>query len=120
MVQLRLILVTLVAVEALGIMLFEMFGSQTKAAQRAFGLSADFLAQPEARVAFANQGLYNGFLGVGLLVAEFALVGAASLLMQRVFLIFIIVAAVFGMITVSRQIIWTQGLPAILALLALL
>ncbi|EHL98810.1 hypothetical protein HMPREF9103_01366 [Lentilactobacillus parafarraginis F0439] len=66
------IFVVLVAVEALGIMFLEMFGSQTHLAQKGFELPLTFLRQSEAKISMANQGLYNGFIGVGILVVRFS------------------------------------------------
>ena len=63
-------LIMIVALEALYIMGLEMFGSEEKLHQ-AFGLRKEYLKMPEARIAMANQGLYNGFIGVGLLFARF-------------------------------------------------
>lgn len=116
---LSIILVNIVAVEAFFIMGLEMFFSQTKMAQKAFDLPAEYLAQKEARIALANQGLYNGFLGVGIIFTELMLSGAVRLIMLYLFTGFVLVAAAFGALTANKKIIITQGLPAILALLAL-
>ncbi len=114
------IFVVLVALEALFIMGLEIFGTQTAMARRAFGLSREYLATRTARSAMANQGLYNGFVGVGLLYARYGLTGAAAYRMQLVFVGFVVVAAIFGALTANKQIILTQGSPAIVALLLLL
>lgn len=119
MILLKDIFTIIVALEALFIMLLEMFGTQTQLARDAFGLGKTYLAQKEARVSMANQGLYNGFLGVGILIARFALQGVASVLMLRVFIGFIVIAAIFGAFTVTKKIILTQGLPAIIAFILL-
>jgi len=63
----------------------------------------------------ANQGLYNGFLAAGLVLA--AISGQYSI--QLFFLGCVFVAGVFGALTVSRSIFWVQAMPAILALLVL-
>lgn len=60
------ILVLAVAVEHILIMLLEMFFIKSSIAKRAFGMDSKLLDIKEVRVMFANQGLYNGFLGVGL------------------------------------------------------
>ncbi|CAN5411293.1 MAG: DUF1304 domain-containing protein [Acidimicrobiia bacterium] len=73
--------------------------------------------QAEAtRVLAANQGLYNGFLAAGLvwgLVTD-----------QRDVVLFflgcIVVAGVYGGITVNRRILVVQAVPAALAILAVL
>ena len=64
------ILASLVALEALYIMQLEMFASKEKL-ENVFGLSKEYLSMEEARVSMKNQGLYNGFIGVGLLFSRF-------------------------------------------------
>ncbi len=117
---LSFILVNVVAAEALFIMVLEMFLTQTKLARDAFDLSAEYLAQKETKVSMANQGLYNGFLGVGILVAELLLTGDAQVIVLYLFIGFILVAAIFGALTANKKILLTQGLPALLALVALI
>jgi putative membrane protein len=61
----------------------------------------------------ANQGLYNGFLVAGLVW------GACThnVPIETFFLACVIVAGVFGAITVSRKILFVQALPAVVALI---
>lgn len=62
-----------------------------------------------------NQGLYNGFLSAGLL---WGLVqGTAGVDFQVFFLGCVIVAGVYGAITVSKKIFWVQGVPGLIGLL---
>ncbi len=117
---LSIILVSIVALEALFIMVLEMFLTQTPLARRAFDLSADYLAKKEARVSLANQGLYNGFIGVGIIFSLLVLSGEAQLQMLYFFDGFVIVAAIFGALTANKKILITQGLPAMLAMIALI
>ncbi|WP_203662437.1 DUF1304 domain-containing protein [Lacticaseibacillus sp. 53-4] len=112
--------VLLVAIEALFIMFLEMFGTQTEIARKAFDLSREYLTTKEAKSSMANQGLYNGFIGVGLLYARYGLNGGASYHVQILFVGFVVLAAIFGSLTANKKIILTQGSPAILALLLLL
>ncbi|KMO46317.1 membrane protein [Lacticaseibacillus rhamnosus] len=112
--------VLLVAIEAVFIMFLEIFGTQTKMARKAFDLSKEYLATKEAKSSMANQGLYNGFIGIGLLYARYGLSGGASYNVQLLFVGFVVVAAIFGSLTANRKIILTQGSPAIVALLLLL
>ena len=71
------------------------------------------------KVLAANQGLYNGFLVAGLVWG--LLLGTTA---GRPILVFflgcVIVAGVYGAITVSRKIFFVQAMPALLALGALL
>ncbi|WP_057828985.1 DUF1304 domain-containing protein [Liquorilactobacillus cacaonum] len=113
------ILVVFVALEALFIMLLEMFGAQTKFAQKAFNLSREYLAQKETKVAMANQGLYNGFIGIGILVVLLMFPSNAVFSGVLLFVGFVVIAAIYGSITANPKIIVSQGLPAILALIAL-
>jgi putative membrane protein len=86
------------------------------AGRRVFGLSAEFAEQSKALA--ANQGLYNGFLAAGL--AWGLLMGAAGLPQKAFFLCCVVVAGVFGGITVSPRIVVVQALPAVLALVLLM
>jgi putative membrane protein len=63
----------------------------------------------------ANQGLYNGFLAAGL--AWGLALGAAGDPIKLFFLGCVIVAGVFGALTVSRRILWVQALPGAIALI---
>ena len=62
-----------------------------------------------------NQGLYNGFLAAGLVWSLFS--GEA---VKIFFLSCVIIAGIFGALTVSRRIFYVQALPAILALVVML
>jgi putative membrane protein len=64
----------------------------------------------------ANQGLYNGFLAAGLLWGLMA--GRRDV--KIFFLGCVVVAGIFGGMTAKTSIILTQGLPAALALGAVL
>lgn len=107
----------IVAFEALGIMLLEMFGTQTSMAQKAFDLTDAYLKQKEAQISMANQGLYNGFIGVGILLIRFAFPQQAVYPGLLLFISFVVIAAIFASFTASKKIILTQGLPAIIALI---
>lgn len=111
------IFIVLVAIEALGIMLFEMFGNQTRAASKAFAVNKKVLKQKEVQVMMQNQGLYNGFLGVGILISKYGLQSNSAVLM---FIIFVVIAAIFGALTANKRILLTQGIPAIIALILMI
>lgn len=81
--------------------------------QKIFNMTPDVSAS-SATLA-ANQGLYNGFLAAGLfwgLVSDRRDV-------KIFFLVCVIVAGVFGGLTAKTSIMFTQGLPALLALAAI-
>lgn len=110
------ILVGLVALLHFGFLLLEMFYWDKPLGLRVFRMNAEKAAQ--SRVLAANQGLYNGFLGAGL-VWSFFLPQAEALHVQLFFLGCIVVAGIFAMITVNRKPLYVQGIPAALAMLAL-
>ena len=106
------ILIALVALLHIYFMVLEMFFWTKPSGRRAFGLSAEF-AEASKRLA-ANQGLYNGFLAAGLVWG--LLLGDAGTPIKVFFLGCVILAGVFGALTVSRKILWVQAVPAAVAL----
>ena len=111
------ILVGLVAVLHVYILVLEMFLWKGKRARAAFGTTAEF-AEASAPLA-ANQGLYNGFLAVGLcwgLIAS----NPVGFAFQVFFLGCVIVAGIYGSITANRRILFVQVVPGALALLFVL
>jgi putative membrane protein len=112
-----LVLAAVVALEHLYFLYLEMFAWTKPATRRAFGTTAEFAA--ESKTLAANQGLYNGFLAAGLI---WAIVTGPPL--QQPLVIFfaacVVVAGVYGGLTVSRRIMVIQALPAALCLLGAL
>lgn len=104
--------VGVVALLHLYFMVLEMFLWTKPFGRRTFGLSADF-AQQSAGLA-ANQGLYNGFLVAGLVWGLVA--GEAGFSLKVFFLACVIVAGIFGAVTVNRRILVVQALPGLVAL----
>lgn len=68
------------------------------------------------RVLAANQGLYNGFLVAGLAWAA----ASSRVDIALFFLGCVVVAGVFGALTVSRKILFVQAMPALLGIVAVL
>jgi putative membrane protein len=62
-----------------------------------------------------NQGLYNGFLAAGLIWSLFT-----DDSVKIFFLSCVVIAGIFGAMTVSKRIFYIQALPAILGLLTVL
>lgn len=114
------LLVGIVALEHLFIMILEMFFINSKVAQRAFKLPKHLEGDQNVAIMFANQGLYNGFLAAGLIWGLILGNNPIGYMIQLFFIICVVVAAIFGGLTSNKSIIVKQGLPAILALLALL
>ena len=106
------VLVALVAIEHLYILVLEMFLWTKPAGLRAFGLTPEFAEQ--TAVLAANQGLYNGFLAVGLIWGIARKDDGFSL---RVFFLgCVVVAGIFGAITAKPSILIVQAAPALIAL----
>jgi putative membrane protein len=107
--------VVIVAVAALHLyfLVLEMFLWRTPFGRRTFGTTAE--AAESSAVLAANQGLYNGFLAAGLIWALiwYGIVTGRPIL--TFFLVCVIVAGVYGAVTVSRRILFVQALPAAIA-----
>jgi putative membrane protein len=106
------ILTGLVALSHVGFLVLEMFFWDHPVGRRVFGMTPEVSAS-SARLA-ANQGLYNGFLAAGLMLALWT--GRREL--KFFFLGCVILAGVFGGLTAKTSILFTQALPAALALAA--
>ena len=112
-----IVLIGVTALLHLWFLVLEMFLWRTPFGMRTFGLTPQ-TAEATATLA-ANQGLYNGILAGGLgwsLVAP----EETAFAFRVFFLLAVIVAGIFGGLTVSRRIILVQALPAALALGAVL
>jgi putative membrane protein len=109
---LGLILSAVVAAMHLYFLVLEMFLWDKPAGRKAFGLKQEFATATKALA--ANQGLYNGFLVAGL-VWGLLLGPQAGLHILFFFLGCVVVAGVFGAITVSKKIFFVQALPALIA-----
>lgn len=106
-----LTLAGLIAGLHLWILVLEMFRWEHPRTRAIFGTDADFARR--SRVMAANQGLYNGFLGAGLIWGICRHDRDTVLF----FLMCVAVAGIFGGLTASRRILFVQAAPAILAAL---
>lgn len=113
------ILIALVAIEHLYILYMEMFAWETLGKKSFKGALKDELFTPTKGLA-ANQGLYNGFLAVGLIWSLLICDEMWSKNIAIFFLGCVIVAGLYGAFSASRKIFFVQALPAILALVVLL
>ena len=110
------IAVIVVAILHFVFLILEMFLWTKPLGRRVFGLQREF-AEQTATLA-ANQGLYNGFLAAGLV---WGLLSSQPANEITVFcLACVIVAGVYGAITVKYTILFVQALPGAIALLLLL
>jgi putative membrane protein len=112
------LLVAAVALEHLYILYLEMFAWTTPRVRRIFGTTPEFAS--ESRALAANQGLYNGFLAAGLVWGLLHPDPAFGGQIQVFFLCCVLVAAIYGGLTAKRSILFVQGGPALLALVAAL
>ena len=112
------VLVGLVAAIHLAILLMEMVLWETPQVRRIFGVSPEFAAN--TRVLAANQGLYNGFLAAGLILALIRGIPGTGVDLASFILACVIVAGLYGAATAARRILYVQALPAALALVAVL
>lgn len=108
------VLIGVVAVLHLYFLVLEMFLWTKPAGRKAFGLDPAFAEASRAMA--ANQGLYNGFLVAGL---GWGLVSGDTDI-RLFFLGCVVVAGVFGAVTVSPRILLVQAVPAALAAVAVL
>jgi putative membrane protein len=110
------LLIGLIALLHIYFLVLEMFLWDKPTGRRVFKLTPEFATASKALA--ANQGLYNGFLAAGLLWG--LSLGIDGLHIKLFFLACVLIAGIFGAITVSRRILYIQGVPALLALLLLL
>lgn len=108
------ILVGLVALSHMGFLVLEMFFWDHPVGRKIFNMSPEVSASSKALA--ANQGLYNGFLAAGLIWGLYANLPDV----QIFFLVCVVIAGIFGGFTAKRSIIYTQALPALAALIAVL
>jgi putative membrane protein len=110
------VLVALVAVLHAYFLVLEMFLWDKPRGLRIFGITPEFAKASKSLA--ANQGLYNGFLAAGLIWG--LTLGAGGNPIKVFFLLCVIVAGVFGALTVNRRILIVQALPGVIALLLVL
>ena len=111
-------LVALVALLHVYFLVLEMFLWTKPLGLKTFRQSPE-KAQDSAVLA-ANQGLYNGFLAAGLIWGLVHGTPAFAFQIKAFFLICVIVAGIYGALSVSRRILFVQAMPAAAALILLL
>ena len=109
------VLIGVVALLHVYFLVLEMFLWDKPYGRKTFGLTPEFTSASKALA--ANQGLYNGFLVAGLVWG--LVLGSAGYSIKVFFLICVIVAGMFGALTVNRKILFVQAVPAVAALIAL-
>ncbi|MDR0237999.1 DUF1304 domain-containing protein [Acinetobacter sp.] len=109
------ILIALIALLHVYILVLEMFLWDKPYGLKAFGNTLE--KAQLTKVLAQNQGLYNGFLAVGLFWSLCAPEIYATAL-ANFFLGCVLVAGIYGGLTASKKIIYIQAVPSVLALLA--
>ena len=99
------------------ILWLEMFVWTTRASKVFKTIPPDMFEK--TKVMAANQGLYNGFLAFGLIWSLLICDTTWSINVALFFLSCVVVAGIYGAITVSKRIFYVQSIPAILGLLSL-
>ena len=98
----------------IGFLILEMFLWDHPVGYKVFATTPDF-ASASATLAM-NQGLYNGFMAAGLIVA----LVKKEFTFKIFFLSCIIVAGILGALTAKASILFVQASPALLALIFVL
>lgn len=111
------ILIALIALLHVYILWFEMF-AWTSRGPKVFRSFPKDLFEPTKALA-ANQGLYNGFLAAGLIWSLLIGDPVWHFNVALCFLTFVAVAGIYGAVTASRNILFVQAVPALLAIAAL-
>jgi putative membrane protein len=110
------VVVGLVAALHLYFLVLEMFLWNKPYGRKTFGLTPEFAAASASLA--ANQGLYNGFLAAGL-IWGLLLGGYAGFHVKLFFLSCVIIAGIYGAITVNKRFLFIQAIPALIALILL-
>jgi putative membrane protein len=109
------IIVVLVALLHIWFLILEMFLWTKPLGLKTFKQTPE--AAQTSKTLAANQGLYNGFLAAGLLWG--LLLGAEGYAVKVFFLGCVVIAGLYGGLTVSRRVLWIQALPAAIGVLLL-
>lgn len=107
-------LLIMIALQHFGFLVLEMFLWTKPQGMKVFRMSAE-QAKATAVLA-ANQGLYNGFLAVGLV---WAVIHSDPMIASQLAVFFagcVLVAGIYGAYSVNKRIFFIQGLPALIYL----
>lgn len=112
------LLIAIVAMEHVLFLYIEMFAWET-IGKKTFRTFPKELFTPTKAMA-ANQGLYNGFLVAGLVWSLLITDPIWSEYVAVFFLSCVVIAGIFGAVTVSKRIFFIQAVPALVALCTIL
>jgi putative membrane protein len=110
------IIILFVAALHLYILWLEMFAWTTRARKVFKKFPADMFEKTKGMA--GNQGLYNGFLSAGLIWSVFITDAVWSVNVATFFLGCVLVAGLYGAVTVQKTILYVQAIPALAGLLA--
>jgi putative membrane protein len=109
------LLIAFIALLHLYYLWLEMFAWTTRGPKIFKSFPKDLFAPTRAMA--ANQGLYNGFLAAGLIWTFFIEENPWRIYIAIFFLSCVMIAGVYGAISVSKKIFVIQALPALIALI---
>lgn len=116
MTFIQILVISFIAFEHFYFMILEMFYWEKPKGLKAFGLT--FEEAKSTKTLAKNQGLYNGFLAVGLIWSIF--MKENSFQITLFFLICIAIAGVFGAYTTKKiKLFYIQAIPAIIGIIIL-
>jgi putative membrane protein len=112
------ILIGIVALEHIYILWIEMFAWTTKGVATFKSLPQNLF--PSTKGLAANQGLYNGFISAGLIWSLLINDQVWAENIAVFFLVFIVIAGIYGAITADKSIVLKQAMPAFITIITLL
>ncbi|WP_124980970.1 DUF1304 domain-containing protein [Nonlabens xiamenensis] len=111
------ILIGLIAILHIYIMYLEMFAWERKGPKVFRNLPKELFRETKAMA--ANQGLYNGFLAAGLAWTFFIENPTFRDQVSYFFLGCVMIAGIYGAITVDKKTVYIQTVPAVIAMFLL-
>lgn len=111
------VLAVLVALEFFYIMYLETFATTSDKTSQVFQMTKEELSRDSVKTLFKNQGIYNGLIGVLIILALFVFTSKIAIM---ILMGYIILVALYGAITSNPKILLMQGGLAILTLISTL
>lgn len=108
------LMVSLVGILHIWFMVLESFLWTSPIGLKTFGMKPEMAEA--TKVLAQNQGLYNGFLALGLFWAAWS----GDIKLNIFFLGCVIIAGIVGAVTANKNILFVQTLPALIALILVL
>ena len=112
------IFIGLVAFTHIYILWMEMFAWESRGPKVFSGFPKDLFSKTKAMA--ANQGLYNGFLAAGLIWSFFIENAEWKANVALFFLACVLIAGLYGAITVDKKTIFVQAIPSLIPIVLIL